>query len=243
MVNRIGASLLDGCFPHYCVLCGLRSHRQLPLCLGCEREMPVNRHCCARCALPLPATAEGATARWCGSCLHTPPPFDRVIAPWLYEEYLAHLIHQWKFRRDRRLTLLLAALWQQQVELRSPVDLLVPVPLHWWKQWRRGFNQAELLCRQLRASCPALQSSIVAHRLVGRRRATSAQTGMSARQRASNLKDAFIVRRPCVGLRIAIVDDVLTTGATATAVADALVTAGASHIEVWCLARTPAPGD
>jgi ComF family protein len=235
--------LLDGLFPHHCALCGLRSHRQVPLCLDCESEMPINQHCCERCAIPLPATVAGsATARFCGRCLHTPPPFDRVIAPWKYEEYLAHLIHQWKFHRERRMTALLATLWQQRAELHSPVDLLVPVPLHWRKRWQRGFNQSELLCRQLHATCPALKSCRIAHRLVRRQRSTAAQAGMDARQRATNLKGAFKVYGSCDKLRIAIVDDVLTTGATAAAVAEALTTAGASYIEVWCLARTPSPG-
>jgi len=243
LVNNIGTRLLDGLFPHHCALCGLRSHRQVPLCLDCESEMPINQDCCERCAIPLPATVAGsATARFCGRCLHTPPPFDRVIAPWLYEEYLAHLIHQWKFHRERRMTALLATLWQQRAELRSPVDLLVPVPLHWRKRWQRGFNQSELLCRQLHATCPALKSCRIAHRLVTRQRSTAAQAGLDARQRASNLKSAFKVHGSCDKLRIAIVDDVLTTGTTAAAVAAALATAGASYIEVWCLARTPSPG-
>jgi ComF family protein len=243
LVNNIGARLLDGIFPHHCALCGLRSHRHVPLCLECEGEMPVNHHSCARCAIPLPPSTETDTLRFCGNCLHTPPPFDRVVAPWLYGEYLAHLIHQWKFRRDRRLTALLASLWLQRAELRSPVDLLVPVPLHWRRRWQRGFNQSELLCRQLHAINPELKSCRIAHRLVRRRRATAAQAGMTARERAGNLKDAFTVRGPCDNLRIASVDDVLTTGATAAAVADVLAAAGASFIEVWCLARTPAPGD
>ncbi len=243
MVNDIGACLLDGLFPHYCALCGLRSHRQVPLCPECESEMPVNHHCCVRCAIPLPpAGALCNTARLCGSCLQNPPPFHRAIAPWLYDEYLAHLIHQWKFHRERRMTTLLAALWRQRVELQPTVDLLVPVPLHWRRRWQRGFNQSELLCRQLLATCPELKSSKLAHRLVRRQRPTAAQAGMNARQRAGNLNGAFTVRGPCDNLRIAIVDDVLTTGATAAAVADVLSTAGASYIEVWCLARTPSPG-
>jgi ComF family protein len=243
LVNDIGTRLLDGLFPHYCALCGLRSRRHVPLCPECESEMPVNHHCCVRCAIPLPPTgAPCHTARLCGSCLQNPPPFDRVIAPWLYDEYLAHLIHQWKFHRERRMTALLAALWQQRAEPPFPVDLLVPVPLHWRRRWQRGFNQSELLCRQLLATCPELESAKLAHRLVRRQRPTAAQSGMSALQRASNLKGAFTVCRPCNNLRIAIVDDVLTTGATAAAVAAALATAGASYLEVWCLARTPSPG-
>jgi len=140
------------------------------------------------------------------------------------------------------MTTVLAALWRERAELHSPVDLLVPVPLHWRRQWQRGFNQSELLCRQLLATCPDLKSSKLAHRLVRRRRSTAAQAGMNAQQRAGNLKGAFKVYGPCDTLRIAVVDDVLTTGATAAAVAEALATAGASYIEVWCLARTPSPG-
>jgi len=242
LVNNISASLLEGLFPNYCALCGLRSHRQVPLCLECESEMPVNHSCCVRCAIPLAATAGPDIARQCGNCMKTPPSFDRVIAPWLYGEYLAHLIHQWKYHRESRMTTLLASLWQQRVDLQSPVDLLVPVPLHWRRRWQRGFNQSELLARQLQATCPELKYCKLAHHLVRRRPYTAAQSGMTAKKRTGNLKGAFTVCGPCDNLRVAIVDDVLTTGATAAAVATALTIAGARYIEVWCLARTPAPG-
>ena len=242
VVNNFGGRLLEGLFPQHCALCGLRSYRNAALCLDCEREMPVNHSYCARCAIPLPLLTGPATARLCGSCLSSPPPFDRVIAPWLYEEYFAHLIHRWKYQRQQRLTPLLASLWQQHAQLQSSLDVLVPVPLHWRRRWRRGFNQSELLCQQLQATCPELQSCTIDRRLIRRHRATAAQSGMNARQRARNLKGAFTVHKPCHNLRIAIVDDVLTTGATAAAMAHALRAAGARHIEVWCLARTPAPG-
>ena len=243
LVNSIGTRVLDGLFPQHCVLCGLRSHRPLPLCLACARDMPANKSCCARCAIPLPAAVKPGPERFCGGCLVTPPPFDRVVAPWLYSEQLAHLIHRWKYGRERRLTPLLAALWLQQAQHHGTVDVLVPVPLHWRRLWWRGFNQSELFARRLRATCPELGDCRLAHQLVQRRRATPAQSGMGARQRAGNLRGAFTVREPCDNLRVAIVDDVLTTGATAAAVAESLRAAGASHIEVWCLARTPAPGN
>lgn len=242
MVNRAASSLLEGLFPNHCALCGLRSHRPIPLCRECEFEMPRNRHCCVRCALPLPITDELRTARICGSCLKRPPPYNRVIAPWIYGEYFGHLIHQWKFQRQRRMTALLSSLWRQETNLPRPVDALVPVPLHWRRQWHRGFNQSELLARQLLATCPELKSCKLEHRLVKRSQSTAAQSGMSARQRAGNLRGAFTVREPCDNLRVAIIDDVLTTGATVAAMADVLAFAGASYIEVWCLARTPAPG-
>ena len=242
MVNNANPGLLEGLFPNHCTLCGLRSHRPVPLCLECEREMPRNRYFCVRCAIPLPAAGEHGKGRVCGACLKKPPPFDRVIAPWLYGEYFGHLIHLWKYQGERRMTPLLTSLWLQETELHSNIDVLVPVPLHWRKRWRRGFNQSELLARQLLATCPRMKSCKVEHRLVRRSHSTAAQSGISAGQRTRNLRGAFTVNEPCDNLRVAIVDDVLTTGATAAAVANALATAGASYIEVWCLARTPAPG-
>lgn len=242
LVNNFYRHILDGLFPNDCALCGLPSHRPTPLCLPCETEIPLNSHCCQRCAIPLPEARAHSAALYCGQCLHSPPPFDRVIAPWLYSEQLAHLIHRWKYGKQQQLTTLLASLWRQQVPRCPRVDVLVPVPLHWRRRWLRGFNQAGLLGHRLRATCPELRECRVADRLVRRRRATASQSGIGARQRSRNLRGAFTVREPCDNLRLAIVDDVLTTGATAAVMAQALRAAGASHIEVWCLARTAAPG-
>jgi ComF family protein len=239
MVNKALAKLLDGLFPAYCTLCGLRSHRPLPLCRECEHELQPNPASCYRCAIPLAAGSGPETL--CGNCLQAPPPFQRVIAPWLYCERLSYLIRRWKFHGERRLTPLLASLWLQQIPQPPALDALVPVPLHWRRLSQRGFNQSELLGRQLRALAPALAGARLDHRGVRRSRQTAAQSGMGAAARAANLRGAFTARKPYDNLRVAIIDDVFTTGATAAAMALALRGAGASHIEVWCLARTPAP--
>ena len=242
MVNRALGTLLAGLFPEYCRLCGLRSHRPLPLCLACQGEFQANTSCCSRCAIPLPDSPHGPGAALCGKCLHSPPPFDRVIAPWLYCEQLAYLIQRWKFHGERRLTPLLAALWLMRVPEPDSVDVLVPVPLHWRRLWRRGFNQSELLARQLRSTACGPAAAVLDHRGVRRSQATRPQSGMGATMRARNLRGAFTVHNRYDNLRVGIVDDVFTTGATAAAMAGVLRDAGAHHVEVWCLARTPAPG-
>lgn len=241
MVNSALKALLNGLFPQYCTLCGLPAARALPLCLACEHDLQHNQYCCHRCAIPLPVASAQPAGALCGKCLRAPPPFNRVVAPWLYCELLAHLIQLWKYHREQRLTPLLATLWLQANENMGEVDVLIPVPLHWRRLLSRGFNQADLLCRQLRAMSPAIHRAQLDHRSVRRNRATRAQSGSSAVQRHRNLKGAFTATRRYDNLRVAIVDDVFTTGATAAELAATLRSAGADHIEVWCLARTPAP--
>lgn len=239
MVNNFREAILEDLFPNHCLLCQLRSHGPYPLCSDCRDELAPNTCACQRCALPLADT--GQTARLCGQCLQTPPPFQQVLAPWLYCEYLAYLIQRWKFQREQRLTALLAELWLEQVPTTNSIDLLVPIPLHWRRQWQRGYNQAELLARRLLSHHPGISPARLETGLLRRGRATRAQSGMDAKARLRNLHGAFTVHKPCDNLRIAVVDDVLTTGATAAAAASALNTAGAAHVEIWCVARTPAP--
>ncbi len=239
MVNKCLEPLLEGLFPSRCVLCGLPSHRALPLCRGCEGDLVPNRPACPRCALPQARPLPPGIA--CGACQRRPPPFAAALAPWIYEEQLAFIIGRWKFGGERRLAPLLAHLFLARARGQLyPPDLLLPTPLHWGRRFRRGFNQAEDLCAALvRGGLPA---KLAGRSLARRSRATPAQSALDASSRERNLRDAFTAIRRCDNLRIAIVDDVLTTGATTGALARALLSAGAAHVEVWCLARTPAPG-
>ncbi|MFT5709334.1 MAG: ComF family protein [Halioglobus sp.] len=238
---------LEGLFPNYCLLCGLRSYRDFALCQPCESGLAANDICCTQCALPMSQPLPRHVSRGdalCGQCLLSPPAFDRVVAPWLYDEQMAFLIHRWKFHGERQLTPLLAHLWLEKFSKSfQAIDIIVPVPLHWRKFWHRGFNQSEILATALRWQCHALQHVRLSTRLVQRHQATLPQSSLPALARRTNLIAAFTARQRCDNLRIAIVDDVLTTGATATAMATTLRDAGAAHIEIWCLARTPAPNN
>ncbi len=245
--SKLTPHLLEGLFPNYCLLCGLRSYRDFALCSLCESGLAANDACCTQCALPMPwalPNRNGLRGARCGQCLLSPPAFDRVVAPWLYDEQMAFLIHRWKFHGERQLTPLLAHLWLQPFsESAQAIDIIVPVPLHWRKFWHRGFNQSLILAAALRGQCEALRTVRLSTRLVQRHQATLPQSSLSALARKTNLIAAFTARQRCDNLRIAIVDDVLTTGATAAAMATTLRDAGAAHIEIWCLARTPAPNN
>lgn len=240
MVNKFWSQLLDDLLPQDCLLCGGPSRRSVALCAPCEAELPHNTRPCRQCALPLPPEP-GTQATFCGHCLANPPAFDRALAPFVYDEQLALLIHRWKYHPEPRLGHLAAHLWLRAMPEPPPVDLVIPVPLHWRKLLRRGFNQAQDLCRLLRAGHPTPPPT--APRLLARRRATAVQAGLDARSRRHNLRGAFTLQGQCDNLRVAVVDDVMTTGATAQELARCLKAGGAREVHLWCLARVPAPPD
>tara|TARA_R100001480_G_scaffold101288_4_gene104926 strand:+ start:3270 stop:3989 length:720 start_codon:yes stop_codon:yes gene_type:complete len=237
LVNRWGRQLLDGLFPQLCLLCRLPSASHLPLCACCAAQLVENHTCCRCCALPLPDGDAGL----CATCIQRPPALDRAIAPFLYEPHIGYIIARWKFQRERHLSGLLAELWLSTVEPPRDRDLLLPVPIHWRRLLGRGFNQAMLLAMALQDRDPNLQPLPLPSRVLCRTRAAPAQSTLTAHQRAHNLRGAFALRASVKGQRIAVIDDVMTTGATAEAIARLLKRAGAADVQLWCLARTPPP--
>ncbi|MCC5858799.1 MAG: ComF family protein [Ectothiorhodospiraceae bacterium] len=230
----MGAWTATWLFPAICRPCGDPGMRDMDLCPACYRELPRNACACLRCAEPLPARG-----LLCGRCLRDPPAFDSVCAPWLYAPPLDWLIQELKFGGRIASGRLLGQLLARRLQRRTPaVDLVVPMPLHDARLRERGFNQATELARPVATSLglPLDCTSLI------RVRPTARQAGLPLARRAGNVRRAFAVRRPLDGLRLAVVDDVLTTASTARSVATALKEAGAARVEIWAVARAGRDG-
>lgn len=193
--------------------------------------MPINDHYCCRCGQPLDAADSDAEP--CGACITRPPTFDIARAPMRYAFPVDVVLKKIKFGRQLVFAPPMAELLYREVgRLFADCDVLVPVPLYRWRHARRGFNQADELCKPLarRTGLPTLMSA-------GRRRATRSQSGLDAPARVRNVRNAFIVDAPLRYRYPLIVDDVITTGATCNALAHALKGAGAERVAAVAVAR------
>ncbi|MCK1790888.1 ComF family protein [Pseudomonas violetae] len=224
-----------------CLLCQEEVEEPAPICMACETDLPWLGDQCQTCALPL--SAPGMT---CGQCLKQPPAFEQVAVPWLYgfpiDSLITRFKHSAKWPYGRLLGELLAQFLQHRFDEHMPrPDALVPVPMATRRLRQRGFNQAAMLARWL----AQMLEIPCDEKLVRRIQDTRAQQDLKADARKKNLHDAFDLtpNASIKGRHLALVDDVLTTGATAQALARLLMAAGAARIDVYCLARTPKPGD
>ena len=225
----------------FCLLCSEPADASTPICTACETELPWLGDQCQTCALPLPAS--GLT---CGQCLQQPPAFERVAAPWRYSFPVDTLITRFKHNAKWPLGRLLGELLVQFLQHRFEEDLerpdaLVPVPLAAKRLRQRGFNQAAMLARWLSEGLNIPCDETLLRRIQD----TSAQQELKAQARKRNLRNAFALApgATIAGRHLALIDDVLTTGATAQTLARLLMDAGAARVDVYCLARTPKPGD
>lgn len=224
-----------------CLLCDEATDAALPICVPCEAELPWLGDHCLRCALPLPMA--GLT---CAQCSGQPPAFSAVLAPWHYDFPIDSLVTRFKHQGRWPLGHLLAELLGQFLQHRfddglARPDCLLPVPLARKRLRQRGYNQAAMLADWLGRTL----SLPVNSRLLVRTRETPAQQGLDARARRRNLRGAFALadENALKGHHVALIDDVLTTGATADAIARLLIKSGVGRVDVYCLARTPKPGE
>ncbi|WP_273525884.1 ComF family protein [Pseudomonas sp.] len=212
-----------------------------PLCSACEADLPWLDARCTVCAVPLPA--RGLV---CGECLKRPPAYDHVEVPWRFAFPVDTLITRFKHQAHWPYGRLLGERLAHHLRhayadgLPRP-DLLLPVPLARRRLRQRGFNQAQMLARWLSRELAIVFDDCALERLLD----TPPQQQLDAATRRRNLRQAFALRpgSDLRGLHLALIDDVLTTGATAEALARLLKRAGAARVDVYCLARTPKPGD
>ncbi len=224
------ATELQRLFPPTCLLClDPGQPPALDLCSACEADLPANLPACPRCAATLAAEAAacrcGGARRWA---------VDAVLAPWRYAFPVDALVRRLKFAGQLGVARILGTLLGRAVAARgtATVDALVPVPLHASRQWRRGYNQS----REIASFVAAVSGLPLLDGVLHRARATVEQTGLDAAARRRNLRGAFTVAGP-LPARVAIIDDVLTTGATAGSLAAALKRAGCRRVEAWVVAR------
>ena len=217
--------------PQRCVLCA-RATGNACLCDGCSRAIAPTGPACPRCALPTPAGAV------CGRCMAHPPAFDAALAAGLYAFPLDRLVMRLKYAADLPLAQALGAHLARaaaDAAAIARVDALVPMPLAAARQRTRGCNQAREIAKAL-----AHATGLPIVRGLARLKHGVPQAALPWRERGRNVRDAFAVTRAFDGARLALVDDVMTTGATASAAAAVLHRAGAAHVEAWVVARTPA---
>ena len=221
--------------PSLCAVC--RSWGAQRVCGDCVRRFAVPVQRCRRCALQAPA----GTAT-CGACLTDPPPFVRTLAAVDYGHPWDGLITQFKFHDALDLATALVERMFAARDEHAPT-LLMPIPLSATRLRERGYNQAWELTRRLGGAlnCPTDATLLL------RVKDTPHQLAFPPEQRAGNVRAAFAVEpRRAAELRgrsVALVDDVMTTGATAAEAARMLLQAGAAQVQIWSVARTPRPGE
>jgi ComF family protein len=218
-------NLVRGVLAQDCALCGGASGDDL-LCAGCHADLPELCESCPRCALPSPGGAP------CGACLTRPPHFDCTVAVWRYDFPCDLLVQALKYRAR----LPLAAFFGRALSARigRSADIVVPMPLHRSRLAERGFNQAAEIARE----AAARTGHVLASAGVRRVRHTAPQTQLPFGDRAANVRGAFVCAADVRHKRVAVVDDVMTTGTTLDEVARVLKAAGAESVDNWVVART-----
>ncbi len=225
--SGVGRRLLSAVFPQDCVLCAAPSGAE-PLCPGCRADLPWLGESCPRCAMPSPG------GQVCGACLRDAPAFDRTIALWRYAPNADRLVQAFKYRGRLALASYFARELTGRIEALPTAELVVAMPLARGRLAERGFNQAHEIAKRL----ARLMRIPIATRLVRRTRETADQTGLAPDERARNVRGAFVCEASLAGRRIAVVDDVMTTGASLDELARTLKRAGAAQVENWVVART-----
>ncbi|HEX8585805.1 MAG TPA: ComF family protein [Allosphingosinicella sp.] len=228
---------LDFALPPRCPSCGLVTADPHRFCLGCWGSLTfLGDPCCDCCGLPFDYRADDGAAQ-CGRCLADPPRFDRLRAAVAYGDVARRVALKLKYSGRPGVAETLGTLMARHLTGADAEALLVPVPLHRWRIWTRGYNQSALIAQSLARRTGIAFAPDLLHRI----KATPPLRGLGRRERAETLRGAFRVppraKDALRGRTLILIDDVYTSGATAGACAKALKRAGAARVEVLCWAR------
>lgn len=225
-------------FPDDCRICEqpLQQISRVPVCgscLGLPSPLAAEVYC-QSCQTPYLNREALDEHNLCSVCSTGEINFDAIYAFGEYDGALRQLIHLFKYSKVESLAAPLSRLLIQALPFGRNFDVVAPMPMHWWKQRQRGFNQAELLAGPVARRLGQKVST-----QLRRRRLTKSQAGLSEAQRRENLKNSFCVKNPAEirGKRVLVIDDVFTTGATLRAATETLKANGASHVSALVLAR------
>ncbi|GBQ10656.1 ComF family protein [Swaminathania salitolerans] len=249
VARRTARHALDLFFPPVCLSCGGETSRDGLVCVDCFRGLHALISACRICALPLPAPGFADSEGRCGVCAGQTFPWKQAAAAFLYEETARELLLRMKYGDRPDIARFFAGgMMHCAPDLIGRADMLVPVPLHRTRFWRRRYNQSALLCREIARARrmsekgEANASLHVIPDLLSRHRATGTLATLTPDQRQKTLQGAFHVtprhRAVVTGRAILLIDDILTTGATASICADLLLRAGARRVDLLVAART-----
>ena len=233
-IQKIILALEEYLWPRLCVLCGQLSRNNINICHDCEKELPTVLTCCRQCASTLPPST---SLDLCGKCIQNPPPFDTTIALYHYHHPIKQMLAALKFNSQLHYAQLMGQLLLKRIkegyQHHKLPACIVPMPIHYRRLRQRGFNQAVEIARPI---VKALKIPMALNHC-RRIRDTPPQRLTPAKLRQYNVKNAFRVK-PFNIDHIAVIDDVITTGATATELCRQLRASGVKRIDLWCCART-----
>lgn len=239
IASNAARRIVDFALPPRCPGCGAITQDVHRFCLGCWQALTfLGDPCCACCGLPF--EYDGGEDALCGGCIADPPRFDRLRAAVAYGDIARQVALKLKYSGKPGVAETLAHFMQRHIGAESADAILVPVPLHRWRIWKRGYNQSALMATAL-ARRTGLRAELD---LLRRVKATPPLKGKNRRERALAVRGAFKVtdagKAAIKGRTLLLVDDVYTSGATANACAMALKRAGAGTVNIICWARVVA---
>jgi ComF family protein len=238
-LRAAGRTVVDYALPPRCPGCGTIVGADRQFCLTCWSSLQfLDGPSCSHCSIPLPTASPGATAA-CGACLASPPPFEGAPAALAYGPVARTVALRLKYGRRTGHARLMAQLMARQLAVLGAAEtiLLVPVPLHRWRLWSRGFNQAALVADELSRLTGAPRD----HHLLFWVKSTASLRGKSRRERERTVSGAFALasdaKARAAGRHLVLIDDVHASGATLRAAARALRRSGPAHVSALTWAR------